>query len=325
MSVPVTGLTSDTTYHVRVVATNAAGVTPRADRTFRTLAPARAAGVSTSSATHRARATRALLRGSLDPRGQETTYRFEYGTTTKYGSATPAGDRLVDGLQDRVRDDRRPRPYTTYHFRLVALERRRHEPRAATARCARCAPRRASPLTRVAQPGDWGDKVTLTGQVLGTGVGGTGLTVQRSDFPFIRGIWIPRTLLRAARTRASRRRSARSGRRRACSSSPASTTVARSAAPHDRGARARRRAPAGRGAPRHRAARRDPARDPAGARSPSSAAPSPACWVPSRGRASATLGGQPLALQRARAAGAARRARSASWRRRTTAARTSSA
>ena len=85
MSVPVTGLTSDTTYHVRVVATNAAGVTRGLDRTFRTLAPARAAGVSTSSATLRPRRPPALLRGSLDPRGQETTYRFEYGTTTKYG------------------------------------------------------------------------------------------------------------------------------------------------------------------------------------------------------------------------------------------------
>ncbi len=40
---------------------------------------------------------------------------------------------------------------------------------------------------------NWGDKLTLTGKVLGSGVSGTSVAVQRSDFPFTRGFWIPRS------------------------------------------------------------------------------------------------------------------------------------
>jgi hypothetical protein len=65
--------------------------------------------------------TTALLHGTVNPSHRKTTYWFEVGTTTAYGSATnPAsaghGDKPVnvnhgfDGLQ----------PATTYHVRLVA-------------------------------------------------------------------------------------------------------------------------------------------------------------------------------------------------------------
>jgi hypothetical protein len=65
--------------------------------------------------------TSAILHGSADPEGLPTGYRFEYGTTTAYGSRTPSleageGDQslpvsqAISGLQ----------PATTYHFRLVA-------------------------------------------------------------------------------------------------------------------------------------------------------------------------------------------------------------
>jgi hypothetical protein len=65
--------------------------------------------------------TAAILRGSVDPEGLPTGYRFEYGTTTAYGSKTPSlsageGDgplavsQAISGL----------RPGTAYHFRLVA-------------------------------------------------------------------------------------------------------------------------------------------------------------------------------------------------------------
>jgi hypothetical protein len=65
--------------------------------------------------------TTALLAGYVNPNGLHTTYRFEYGTDTSYGSTTAldnAGSgatnapatKAVTGLQ----------PNTTYHFRLVA-------------------------------------------------------------------------------------------------------------------------------------------------------------------------------------------------------------
>ena len=62
--------------------------------------------------------TSATLAGALDPRGLATTWYFEYGTTTRYGtrsaarSASSAGpvSATIAGLK----------PSTTYHYRLVA-------------------------------------------------------------------------------------------------------------------------------------------------------------------------------------------------------------
>lgn len=191
VSVPVTGLTSDTTYHVRVVATNAAGVTRGADRSFRTLATARAPSVSTRG-SRSVKAGTATLTGSLDPRGQQTSYRFEYGTSTRYGAETPeaaaggSGSRTVTAAIGGLA------PYTTYHYRLVATN-----PTGTTRGRDRTLRTLRAPtsivLTVTPNPVDWGDMVTLTGQVLGTGVGGTSVAVQRTDFPFSRGFWIPRS------------------------------------------------------------------------------------------------------------------------------------
>jgi hypothetical protein len=67
--------------------------------------------------------TVAALNGAVDAQGVKTTYHFEYGTTTSYGTSVPAPDasagsgtakeevsQTVTGLQ----------PNTTYHYRLVA-------------------------------------------------------------------------------------------------------------------------------------------------------------------------------------------------------------
>ena len=191
VSVPVTGLTSDTTYHVRIVATNAAGVTRGTDRTFKTLAPAKAPTVSTGGARS-VKADSATLTGALDPAGQKTTFRFEYGTSTRYGVSTP--DAAADGSGSRTVSATIGGlvAYTTYHYRLVATNATGTvRGRDRTLRTLR-APT-AVTFTAGVNPVSWGDKVTLTGKVLGTGVGGTSVAVQRSDFPFTRGFWIPRT------------------------------------------------------------------------------------------------------------------------------------
>ena len=189
VSVPVTRLTDDTTYHVRIVATNAAGVSRGDDRTFRTLAPARAPGVSSGGA-RAVRADSAGLTGSLDPRGQNATYRFEYGTSTKYGAATAdtaaawAGSKTVTAAIAGLT------PYTTYHYRLVATNASgTTRGRDRTLRTLR-APSSIA-VTATPNPVDWGARVTLSGQVLGSGVGGTSIAVQRTDFPFARGFWVP--------------------------------------------------------------------------------------------------------------------------------------
>lgn len=113
----LTGLVAGTLYHYRVVATNADGKTNGADGIFTTTAPpsvtvAAATGVGATSFT---------LSGTVDPRGRVTTWQFEYGLTTSYGSLTPSlsagsgtGPLDVSATVSSVQ------PGQTYHFRLVA-------------------------------------------------------------------------------------------------------------------------------------------------------------------------------------------------------------
>jgi lysophospholipase L1-like esterase len=117
---PLTGLQVGTTYHYRLVATNRAGTTVGADHAFTTPAPPAAVTrpadqIETNSAT---------VHGSANPDGEDTTYRFEYGLDTSYGTSTPetaAGDgtdpiAVAVALQSL-------RAGTTYHYRLVATNR----------------------------------------------------------------------------------------------------------------------------------------------------------------------------------------------------------
>jgi phosphodiesterase/alkaline phosphatase D-like protein len=117
VSASLTRLRTETTYHYRLVATNASGTTFGGDRTFSTaLSPVVATGAAQGVG-----ATTATAVGSIDPRGRATTWYMEYGTSTRYGSQTPkrsagpgSGARSVgvsiSGLT----------PGTTYHYRLVA-------------------------------------------------------------------------------------------------------------------------------------------------------------------------------------------------------------
>jgi hypothetical protein len=70
--------------------------------------------ITTSSAT---------LNGVVNPEGSETSYRFEYGTTTSYGSSAPASaQKIGDGAIDVAVSQPRSglTPGTTYQYRLVA-------------------------------------------------------------------------------------------------------------------------------------------------------------------------------------------------------------
>ena len=113
------GLSAGTIYHYRVVATNSGGTTDGSDQTFTTTA-APAPTVATGSATALTQKT-AKLTGSVTPSGAATTYDFEYGTSTSYGSQTPshyagAGSNAVQvaaGISGLTAGQ-------VYHFRLVA-------------------------------------------------------------------------------------------------------------------------------------------------------------------------------------------------------------
>jgi hypothetical protein len=63
----------------------------------------------------------AVLRGLVDPGGQKTTYWFEIGTTTAYGTSTnPASAGKVDEVVAVNRGIGNLQPATTYHAHVVA-------------------------------------------------------------------------------------------------------------------------------------------------------------------------------------------------------------
>ncbi len=110
-----------TTYHFRLVATNAVGTTLGEDKTFTTPAAplpptvvtGAASGVGLNSAT---------LNGTVNPNGVATSYAFEYGTDTTYGSSTAYGSA---GSGSSATDVSAGVPAllsgTTYHFRIVGF------------------------------------------------------------------------------------------------------------------------------------------------------------------------------------------------------------
>ncbi len=115
-----TGLLAHTTYHFRIVGTNASGSITGNDQTFITDpapptldgSPAFASAMTTGGAT---------LNGTLNPNSSATSFHFEYGTDTSYGSSTEATDAGAGaGDQPVTAQLTGLTAGTTYHFRLVA-------------------------------------------------------------------------------------------------------------------------------------------------------------------------------------------------------------
>jgi alpha-tubulin suppressor-like RCC1 family protein len=117
----LSGLRPNTTYHFRISATNADGVGVSADEAFKTTL-ATPPKVLTGGASSIAQAA-ATLNASVNPEGHEVSEcKFEWGTTTSYGSSAPcaslpgsgaspvAVSAPITGLSNK----------TTYHYRVSA-------------------------------------------------------------------------------------------------------------------------------------------------------------------------------------------------------------
>jgi hypothetical protein len=113
------GLTANTTYHYRLLATNSFGITTGLDEIFTTSGPPR---ITNKPVTGLGHAT-ATLNAEVNPDELETAYHIEYGETTSYGTETPSGGASLGsggkpvavtasltGLKLGVK----------YHYRLVA-------------------------------------------------------------------------------------------------------------------------------------------------------------------------------------------------------------
>lgn len=118
VALTVAGLTPVTGYHARLMVSNSAGTVYGPDRTFKTMP---VVPTTTTNAATRITAISATLNGSVNPGGGSTSYHFQYGPTTSYGSTTPnhsAGSgklpvSVSDGISHLLGNG-------TYHARLVS-------------------------------------------------------------------------------------------------------------------------------------------------------------------------------------------------------------
>jgi hypothetical protein len=120
VSASIVGLTVNTTYHFRVSAADTGGVGYGSDQTFQTLPnpPAVVTGAASSVGVNDA-----IMAATVNPNGgQVSVCRFEYGTTSAYGSAAPCsasgqtGENPVEVSAALVGLS----ASTGYHFRIVA-------------------------------------------------------------------------------------------------------------------------------------------------------------------------------------------------------------
>ncbi len=122
VSATLAGLMPGSTYHYRLDATSSAGTVQGAYGTFTTAAPVGPGpplvntGVASAIGELSAR-----VHGEINPVGLVSSYHFEYGRTTAYGSHT--SDSAIAAGTSAVAVSRRLTgllPRTTYHYRLVA-------------------------------------------------------------------------------------------------------------------------------------------------------------------------------------------------------------
>ncbi len=143
--------------------------------------------VSTGPATH-LRGAAGLLTGIVFPQGVETSYYFQYGVTTAYGSQTPT---LVAGSGTVKIPVGQPVagliPGTTYHFRLVGiaggltiLGRDKTFVAGGTAKT-----RLAFRLVKPTAPDVFGSPALISGVLSGLGNANQPIALQASPYPFL--------------------------------------------------------------------------------------------------------------------------------------------
>jgi hypothetical protein len=147
-------------------------------------ATAAAAPAASTTKADQITAESARLNGAVNPHGQPTSWYFEYGKTTSYGTRTTSTD-AGSGSKARTVSVTLTglKPLTTYHFRLVAFstsgttrsgDRSFKTPQIPTTSTINVAP----------NPAPFGDAVLITGNLSGPDVGGKQVALEGNAFPF---------------------------------------------------------------------------------------------------------------------------------------------
>jgi hypothetical protein len=156
------------------------------------VALASAPGATTSPASA-VGSTAAALNGTVSPNKESTSYHFDYGTTTSYGSVTPTGTESGNASKNVSATVTGLAPSTTYHFRLVASNPSgtvNGQDMTFTTTAPGTPPGGgggggASGVSISLKPGSivFGHAATISGKVSGSNAGTT-VTLQESPFPF---------------------------------------------------------------------------------------------------------------------------------------------
>lgn len=116
----LSGLEPGATYHFRLQASNENGTNFGQDQTFALPPRPEIKGASASEITKDS----ALLKAEIHPGGLATSYRFEYGPSTEYGTSVPAPEGHLPGssvaIPVEARIENLSADTTTYHWRVVA-------------------------------------------------------------------------------------------------------------------------------------------------------------------------------------------------------------
>jgi hypothetical protein len=176
----LSNLTNNTTYHYRLVATNAVDVSRGADKTFKTSAPASAPTLSSRSAKVLS-ATDVNLSVRVNPRSLATNVHFEYGTTSAYGTATP--DQAVGAGTSNVTVNAAIgglKPGTRYSYRAVATSAAGVTRSSGTFTTAK-APTGVAITPSTIRP-IWGTGLTISGSV--SGATSIPVALEKQDWPY---------------------------------------------------------------------------------------------------------------------------------------------
>jgi len=152
-----------------------------------TAASAANPGASTLAASHVTYAA-ATLNGKVDPRGQATTYVFQYGTTRGYGAQTPlspagAGNGYVKVSQTVTGLS----PITVYHYRVVATGPNGVNVAGGDRTFATGPVPLSLAIAGVPNPVPFGSPVLVEGTLSGTGAASHPVQLQANPFPYTAG------------------------------------------------------------------------------------------------------------------------------------------